>query len=423
MGFIKNLLAPLSWPASGAWERIIKWFAGVGNFGLAVMLLTLCLKVVLLPLDFWQKSVTRKMTANNALMQPELDEIKRKYGNNQQLLQQKQAEVYRKYNGKKGVQSSCLAMLVYMVVTMVVFFTLFAGLGNISRTRINYEYYQIEQEYRLAFDETGSEEQAQERAQKKYDQIRESFLSIKNIWRPDNWSSVFPSGSEFIKNTNTNFNVYEYKVGENTYNYIYLSTNSNVSKDASDVSYVEPYVDLNGNIYLVKNTADGADNPVTLEINGTTYNCLYGTVDETFKTEKNATIGLAKTQFQADFKVVTAGINEKYKGQWNGYLVLVILAGAVTFLSSWLSTLGVKTKDDKGNEVKGAKPKPVMGIILSVVMIFFTISYTSAFAIYIITNSLLSTLFTFLMNLVLNKFENKKNKKEKEVSTADYVRK
>ena len=77
MDFINNLLVPLSWPAKGLWENIIKWFAGVGNFGVAIILLTLCLKLLLLPLDFWNKSVSRKMTANNALMQPELEEIKK----------------------------------------------------------------------------------------------------------------------------------------------------------------------------------------------------------------------------------------------------------------------------------------------------------------------------------------------------------
>ena len=101
-------------------------------------------------------------------------------------------------------------------------------------------------------------------------------------------------------------------------------------------------------------------------------------------------------------------------------MILVALAGIITFLSSFLSTLGVKTKDSKGNEIKGARPKPIMGIVLSLVMVFFTISYTSAFAIYIITNSLLSTLFTFLMNLLLNKIEQKKNSDN--VQVAKYVR-
>ena len=67
MDFITNLLAPVQWP-SGFWEVIIKWFAGIGSIGVGIILLTLCLKIVLLPIDFWQKLASRKMTAQQAVM-------------------------------------------------------------------------------------------------------------------------------------------------------------------------------------------------------------------------------------------------------------------------------------------------------------------------------------------------------------------
>ena len=99
MDFITNLLlTPVAWPTSGLWEKIIAWFAGVGSFAVAIILLTLCLKIVLLPLDFWQKSTGRKMSYQQALMKPELDEINKKYGNNPNVKNQKMAEVYKKYS-------------------------------------------------------------------------------------------------------------------------------------------------------------------------------------------------------------------------------------------------------------------------------------------------------------------------------------
>ena len=57
MDIINNLLAPQMWP-SGFWESIIKWFAGVGSIAVAIILLTICIKLVLFPLDFWQKRVS-----------------------------------------------------------------------------------------------------------------------------------------------------------------------------------------------------------------------------------------------------------------------------------------------------------------------------------------------------------------------------
>jgi len=322
-------------------------------------------------------------------------------------------------------------MLVYMIVTMVIFFSLFAGLRNISTSQINYEYYTLEQTYLASYNDAINEQTAedatitaQNEVATKYDEIKENFLTIKNIWRPDNWSTVFPTSAEYLKSTNTVFKVYEYQTGGVTIKYVYLSTNAKELTDANETKYVEPYVDLEGNVYLVKNTADDATNPTQVAIGDKTYNnVIYPEIDEKNTNYFDATTSGAKTQFLTDFDVVTAGIQANYKGQWNGYLILVVMAGAITFLSSWFSNLGLKTKDAKGNEVKGAKPKPTMGIILAFVMVFFTISYTSAFAIYIITNSLVAMLLNFVTNIILNKLEERKNKKEKEIVTPDYVRK
>lgn len=429
MDVMNSMLLVSEW-ASGFWPNIIKWFAGVGSIGVGIMLLTIALKTILFPLDFWQKMSSRKMTAQQALMKPELDEIQAKYKDNPEMLKAKQQEIYRKYNTTKSTSTGCIGMLIYMAVTMLIFFTLFSGLTNISRTKINYEYYQLQQTYVSAIENGKTEEEAQEEVVVQYEEIKEGFISIKNIWRPDNWSSVFPDGEQFIKSTNTRFGVYEYVIVESEIpeevqkiKYVFLSTNEEKLVDSNEKEYIEPYVDLSGKIYLLK--GEGLSEPTTVTIGDKTYDDIaYAETSEEYKTYEEATANLVKTTFINDYNKVTNGITEKYKGQWNGYLVLVILSGAITFLSSWFSTLGVKTKDKDGNIVKGAKPKPLMGIILAGVMVFFTISYTSAFAIYIITNSAISMLYTFISNLILNKLEikPKTRKGKKEVEVADYVR-
>lgn len=438
MDIISTLLAPLQWPAGGVWETIIQWFSGVGNFGLAIILITICLKLILLPIEFWQRSVTRKMSVQQALLQPELKKIEEKYGKSE-AGQQKTAELYKKH----GVSptSSCGVMLLYFGLTMMIFITLFGALGNISQHQINYEYYQLKNEYVTVYNQNKNATDfdtnlyqnatefavatSQNAVAEKYEQIREGFLSIKNIWRPDNWSSVFPNVDEFISTTGTKF--YVVQDAQNPYNnYVLLSTDT------------VPFVDINGNVYAV-HSAEPQNDPATLEIEGETYNIIYA--DTSLVTEQKdinaVATDAALSQFKTEFDTVTKGINDKYAGQWNGYLVLILLAGVVTFFSQYLSTIGTKVKDKKGNQVdinnvkdkdgkkvqaQGAKSKMFTGILLAGMMVAFTFGYTSMFAIYIVTNSILSIAGNILINLINNKIDNKKDKIKTKSVTADYVR-
>ena len=329
---------------------------------------------------------------------------------------------------------SCGGMLLYMFVTIFVFITLFNSLGNISKTSINYEYYQLRTEYATVYNATidngtydlpynsleeYAEATAQQAVSNKYESIRESFLSIKNIYRPDNSSSVFPSANEFITTTSTKFELVNFVWEENkTISVVVLSTDKNY-----------PYVDLEGNIYAVPSETAADNTPTktfTLNNESVTYNVVYGdtaSVTEN-KTLNQVTIEKASNVFVEEFNTITAGINQKYKGQWNGYLVLIILAGVVTFFSQYLSTLGVKGKGSNGQTLQAGKSKWIMGLVLAGMMVMFTVNYTSLFALYIVTNSILSIIFNIIINLTLNKVQPKieDKKKNKDTVVADYVR-
>lgn len=425
MDFISTILAPIQWP-SGVWESILQWLSGVGNIAVAIILLTLMLKVVLLPLDFWQRFVTRKMSLKQAELQPELQKIQEKYGKSE-LGQQKTQELYKKHG--MSPTASCGVMAIYMVLTMLIFVTLFSSLGNISKSHINYEYYQLQTEYTTVYNQnknatdydttiyTSADEYAKATAQNavmvKYDNIKQGFLWVKNIWRPDNWSTVFPTAGEFITTTSTGFYV-ETNTESDFVNYVMISTDT-----------TKPYVDLNGNVYAI-HSAEPTNDPTVLIIDGVTeqFNIIYA--DASLVTEQKTintvAVEQATTQFKTDFDIVTKGINDKYKGTWNGYLILIILSGVITFLSQFLSQVGVKGKDKKGNEVKAGKSKYISGIMLAGLMIAFTFGYTSLFALYIVINSILSIIFNIIINLINNKIDNKKDKTKTKKVVADYVR-
>ena len=69
MDIMNLMLDVASWPSGGVWEPIIKWFANGlgGKITIALILLTVCLKVVMLPLDFWQRFSMRKLGRSSML--------------------------------------------------------------------------------------------------------------------------------------------------------------------------------------------------------------------------------------------------------------------------------------------------------------------------------------------------------------------
>ena len=131
---------------TGVWEKIIMAFnGGIQNYAWAIIVLTIVIKLILLPLDFFNKKVTLKNTKVQAEIQPEIEKIQKKYGNNKQMINQKTMELYKKHN--YNVTGSCIMMLVYMALTLFVFFTLFSGLNSMAAYKVGNQYQNLEMTY------------------------------------------------------------------------------------------------------------------------------------------------------------------------------------------------------------------------------------------------------------------------------------
>lgn len=395
---------------SGFWENIIGWFNSfITSYGWAIIVFTIALKIVLSPLDFYQKISMRKTQKQQALIQPELDKIKEKYGDNKELVNQKTMELYQK--NKISPLGGCIGMLINLVLTFVIFFTLFGSMNNISQFKVANEYSNLQYEYELfvtnqttinidgdelshqqcydygidyynnqtekpkkqdGTDYANAEEYgayfaqtcAQVKVSDKFGQIKEGWLWIDNIFRPDTNASAFPSYSEFLKSTNNS--LYNVKLEEGTQKeYYYIS-------------------------------------PVTTEVFYLTDNA-----------ETNAQIlADAKVQGEKDFNTITGLVQAEY-GSWNGYFILIIFAALSTLASQLLANAGMKAKNKKGEEVNVPKQSnKVMMIILPLLMVWFTWSYSAAFAIYIIINSIASALIGYVLNIIISKIDNKSEQKK-----------
>lgn len=99
----------------------------VANYGIVIILLTIIVRIVLVPLTISQ---TRSM-AKMQKIQPELKELQKKYKDDKQKLQQETMEFYKKNN--VNPLAGCLPLLFQMPV----FFALFQALRNPSEIVTN----------------------------------------------------------------------------------------------------------------------------------------------------------------------------------------------------------------------------------------------------------------------------------------------
>ncbi len=97
----------------------------IGDFGLAIIVLTLIVKLILFPLTLKQ---LKSMKATQAL-QPQLAEIKKKYSKDQKAQMEATQALYKEY-GMNPVAGSCLPLLIQMPVLFGLFYALSAVLRN-----------------------------------------------------------------------------------------------------------------------------------------------------------------------------------------------------------------------------------------------------------------------------------------------------
>lgn len=228
MGFINTLLTTITWP-KGMWEFFIKvFYDGITNYAWAIVVLTIVLKLIMSPLDFMQRRVAMKNTKMQAMLAPELAKLQKQYGANKQILNQKQMELYKKNN--YNIFGSCIIMLVNMILTLVIFITFYNGLRNISYFKAQEQYNILKETYisQIITDKNVDEVTAEELVTKinelqqteegraliqqtnksvidKYDDIKDSWLWIKNIWRSDTQTSVIASFDEYVRDAQIEF--------------------------------------------------------------------------------------------------------------------------------------------------------------------------------------------------------------------------
>lgn len=182
------------------WHSIIGWFGSwIPNYGWAIIVFTIALKLLMSPLDIYQRISTKKQQKFQTAMQPELQAVQAKYANNKEKLNQETAKIYKKYNFNVG--GMCLSMLLTIGLSMVVFITLFSSLRSYGNQKLYSSYHELDKAYvQMVESEEYANLSDDEKAttlklaiEDKYEDLskQNSWLWVKNVWKKDSKESQF----------------------------------------------------------------------------------------------------------------------------------------------------------------------------------------------------------------------------------------
>jgi len=94
----------------------------VGNFGVSIIIVTILIKIALLPLTLKQDKSMKEMKK----LQPEIEKIKEKYANDKQMLNIKTMELYKEH--KVNPMGGCLPLLLQLPILFALFGVLRNGI-------------------------------------------------------------------------------------------------------------------------------------------------------------------------------------------------------------------------------------------------------------------------------------------------------
>lgn len=437
----------------GMWESILGAFKGaMGSYILAVILLAVIVRILFAVVDVVNKRFSTKNMQINEKMKPELEAVQKKYGHDKVLLQKKQQEIYKKY--QFNMVSSCLPMLIAMVLQLVVFLTLWTGLQNVSNYNIAKSYENTKTVYYNVL--LLNEDEEIKNCVEGLIASGEDYTIDVNIDFDNMSMTVIVNGVNGEEALNKNITIIatnpseEGQVGvsnETIYNLIKeyameelpaetpsdgeeqdgtSETPETVPNDLTDYNRVirtlaeevtaDYYVDNLESFLWIKNIYKAESpitNPVFEKSEITNYLQKFYSDEEKEIEEANGYEGQI-------FDYVVAGLERRDLGV-NGYFILVILAVGTSFLSIFINNK--LTKKVSGTQPGGKMMYFIMPLILGI----FTLMYTSLFAIYIIVGQIMMIALSPLTNLIVKKWidasDRRKEKKKQEVIDVDYRRK
>ena len=437
MDFMMLLAAALPDNLIGKW--LVQLSDNLPSFGVTVIVFTIIVRLILSPLDIWQKISQRKQSKAMRRLQPKLAKLQKQYANQPQLLRQKQAELQKQE--KLHPFASCLPL----IVTMVIFFVVFAGFRDL----VAYQNELIIENVYAAYTEYDEDADNLYAMQAAADSViaaeTEKLTSSDAVGTADDvpQEAVDKLTAEILQQLQKD-GAYLAPGDESNTNAYYVQYSKAFS--LFDAWHALPGVGERNDYTQALSQADkDILNDVTACFNENKEEMLVSAYEENMEsflwiknvfmpdTGSNVVPNVSEFvggKIQAQMPSAAAGVSYDEltgpaqtalnktgtwdAGRWNGYFVLPVISIALSFLSTWFMQKMSPTAPmgDAKQQKSQQRTMKILTYIMPLIMGLFAIMYSAAFAIYYFMSNLVSTFINVIYIIVVKIIDNKAQAKE-----------
>ena len=382
LGAVPSAVTPSVAAPGSMWHLLIlNVFSFVVDYGWRIVVFTVLLKLLLSPLDFYQRYKMNKNQKITERLKPTMEKLQKQYGADKQVFSQKQMEL----NRKEGYSyfSSCLPM----IVTMVVFITLWISMQTIAEYMTFKEYTTMYDEYRYVRCQVyDPDEERPDLDNEQKDELKDVSMRIgQDVVYQMYYYGLDESFADTLKANE------EYKN--------YLPKDFKVLRDGKSMGKIQ------ASFLWIKNMwapdVPWGDQAIL------SWDAFYKGVDDykDASTSKIPTAEHSKAFNKATYNEVMGKLlADKSVSRTNGYLILPILVVLLSVASQIISTMQQKRAGQVNAKGGAATSMKVMMVIMPIMMAVFAVQYASIFAVYMVCNSamtlLLNVVFTTIIKLM-----------------------
>ena len=398
--------------------EVIRWLIeGVGVIGVGIIIFTLILKTIVLPLDIYSRIKSKKQSLVMEKMRPQMEKLQKQYANEKQLYQQKVLELQKKSG--YSMFGACVPMIVSLIIFIIVFqaFSAYSQYATVeSYNDMVRSYNSVVERYELT------------------EENSEGFL--QKVYYSEDGSWTVYSGEE----APAEGAAYDYKVDFSAFAKAYNKQNNlALTEEGVYSALVKQYSEETGTVI-----AQGAENSSDASTREAVRMTLVSYVIDGYAAQKVADDYIAKQQSGEgngflwvkniwypdsvlsrevpDFSTfrqaasrlnIDAGYEESYnkvtadlvqqKEQYNGYFILIILSIGVMLLQQFIAMRSNKATNELSSvDGSAQRTTKMMMIMMPIIYGLFAFMYSSAFSIYMITNTIYSIITTLIINKAMN---------------------